>query len=103
MLENIVQRVTRVKPIIPSTEPRKRPDENSLRMTCHQSRKVTSPSAIARIIKEEAWEPELPPLEMINGTNNASTTALAISPSKNPMAVAVSISPKKRTTSHPDL
>ena len=30
-----------------------------------------------------ACDPELPPLEMISGTNSASTTALAISASKN--------------------
>ena len=29
-----------------------------------------------------AWDPELPPLEMIRGTNRARTTALAISTSK---------------------
>ena len=49
----------------------------------------------------EACEPELPPLEMIRGTNSASTTARAISSSKNPIAVAVSISPRNRTTSQP--
>ena len=43
----------------------------------------------------------MPPLDMISGTNNASTTALAISFSKNPIAVAVSISPRKSTTSQP--
>src|SRR6267154_4437341 len=102
MLENKVQMVTRVKPMMPSTAPRKRPEENSLRITFHQSPKVTSPKAMARIINDEACEPELPPLEMINGTNKASTTALAISPSKNPIAVAVNISLKKRTMSHPD-
>src|SRR5258708_39781180 len=103
MVVNIVQTVTRVKPMMPSTDPRKSPDENSLRITCHQSRKVTSPSAMARIINEEACEPELPPLEIINGTNRASTTALAISPSKKPMAVAASLFPQKKTTRHPPL
>src|SRR5258708_30528998 len=103
MVVNIVQTVTRVKPMMPSTDPRKSPDENSLRITCHQSRKVTSPSAMARIINEEACEPELPPLEIINGTNRASTTALAISPSKKPMAVAVGILPPNKNHSPPHL
>ena len=39
-------------------------------------RSVTSPSASARITSVDACEPELPPLEMISGTNSASTTAL---------------------------
>ena len=47
-----------------------------------------------------ACEPELPPLLMMSGMKSASTTALAISCSKKPMAVAVSISPRKSTTSH---
>ena len=38
---------------------------------------------------------------MMSGTNRASTTARAISCSKKPMAVAVSISPRNRTTSQP--
>ena len=46
-----------------------------------------------------AWEPELPPLEMMRGTNRARTTARWISCSKKPMAVAVSISPRNSTTS----
>ena len=57
--------------------------------------------ASARITSVDACDPELPPLEMINGTNNARTTALAISFSKKPIAVAVSISPRNSTTSHP--
>jgi hypothetical protein len=48
-----------------------------------------------------ACHPELPPLEMMSGTKRARTTARSISRSKNPMAVAVSISPRNRTTSHP--
>ena len=39
-------------------------------------------SASERMINEVACEPELPPLEMISGTNSASTTAFAISSSK---------------------
>ena len=38
---------------------------------------------------------------MISGTNSASTTARAISFSKYPIAVAVSISPTNRIASHP--
>ena len=49
----------------------------------------------------DACDPELPPLEMMSGTNSARTTAFAISFSKNPIAVAVSISPMNRTTSQP--
>ena len=48
----------------------------------------------------EAWEPELPPEEMISGTNRARTTARAIESSKWPMALAVSISPRNRIASH---
>ena len=49
----------------------------------------------------DACEPELPPLEMMSGTNSASTTARAISSSKCAIAVAVSISPTKSTESQP--
>ena len=49
----------------------------------------------------DACEPELPPLEMISGTNSASTTARAISSSKYAIAVAVSISPRNSTESQP--
>ena len=48
-----------------------------------------------------ACDPELPPEEMISGTNSASTTALSISFSNTPMAVAVSISPRKSAASQP--
>ena len=63
----------------PRIAPNESPDCNSSRTTRHQSRKRTSPSAIARIINVEACDPELPPLEMIKGKNSASTTAFAIS------------------------
>ena len=53
------------------------------------------------MISEAACEPELPPLEMMSGTNSASTTARAISSSKWPIAVAVSISPRNSTSSQP--
>ena len=49
----------------------------------------------------DACEPELPPLEMISGTKRASTTAFAISFSKKPIAVAVSISPRNSAVSQP--
>ena len=48
-----------------------------------------------------AWDPELPPLEMMSGTNSARTTAFVISYSKDAIAVAVSISPRKSAVSHP--
>ena len=63
------------KPTNPRIEPSTRPEKISFRMTYHQSLNLISPSAIARIIMEEAWDPEFPPLEMINGINKASTTA----------------------------
>src|SRR5438132_453271 len=84
----------RKNPMVPNTVPSTAPAAISRRMTRHQSRNRTSPSAIARITSVEAWDPELPPLEMMSGTNNARMTALAISSSKNAIAVAVSISPK---------
>ena len=56
---------------------------------------------MARMTSEVACDPELPPLEMMSGTNSASTTALAISCSKKPIAVAVSISPRKSAESQP--
>ena len=81
--------------------PKAKPEKTSRLSTRHRSPNVSSPSASARMTSVDACEPELPPLEMINGTNSANTTALAISFSKNPIAVAVSISPRNNTTSHP--
>ena len=49
----------------------------------------------------DACDPELPPLEMISGTNSASTTARSISRSNAPIAVAVSISPRNSAVSQP--
>ena len=43
------------------------------------------------MISEVACEPELPPDEMMSGTNTASTTAFAISSSKPLIAVAVGV------------
>src|ERR1043166_795446 len=99
--ENADHSEIRRKPIEPRIAPSASPASNSRRITRHQSRNVTSPSAIARMINVAACEPELPPLEMINGTNNASTTARAISCSKNPIAVAVNNSPINKMTSQP--
>ena len=70
-------------------------------MTRHQSLGVTSPSAMARITRVEACEPELPPLEMMSGMNTASTTARAISASNRLMAAVVSISLTNSTASQP--
>src|SRR6266852_5909620 len=86
----------RAKPIEPRMDPSASPLASSRRMTRNQSRSRTSPSAMARITSEVACDPELPPLEMMSGTNSASTTALAISFSKNPIAVAVSIAEEER-------
>ena len=51
------------------------------------------------MMSDAACEPELPPLEMMSGTKSASTTARAISSSKRPIAVAVSISLTNSTSS----
>src|SRR4051794_28058978 len=91
----------RTNPITASTRPNPRPARNSRRMTRHQSRSFTSPSAIARMTRVVACEPEFPPLEMISGMNSASTTARAISFSKKPIALAVSISPRNSADSQP--
>ena len=56
---------------------------------------------MARMTSVEAWDPALPPLEMMSGMNSASTVARPISPSKNASAVAVSISPTSSTASQP--
>ena len=72
----------RRKPMDPRTIPSMRPEKISRLITNHQSFKVISCSAIARIISVAAWEPEFPPLEIIRGTNKARTTAFAISSSK---------------------
>ena len=85
----------------PRIAPSARPAASSRRTTRHQSRSVTSPSASARMTSVAACDPELPPLEMMSGTNSASTTARSISASKTPIAVAVSISPRKSTVSQP--
>src|SRR6266850_1710296 len=101
MLENSDQIVILRNPIEPRISPNPRPEKSSRRMTRHQSRNATSPSANARITSVEACEPEFPPDEIMSGTKSASTTALSISFSKKPIAVAVNISPKKRMTSQP--
>src|ERR1051326_4521118 len=92
---------TRKIPIAPRIAPNEKPARISRPATRHQSRSVTSPSAMARTISVEACDPELPPLEIINGKNNANTTALAISSWKLAIAVAVNISPKNKTTNQP--
>src|SRR6266404_3214177 len=90
----------RTKPSVPRMPPNASPEKASRRITRHQSRKVTSLIAIARMIKVVAWEPELPPLEMINGRKSDNTTAFSISCWKKPMAVVVSISLRNKITSH---
>ena len=89
MSENADQTVMRRKPIAPRIVPSASPAAISRRITRHQSRSVTSPSASARMTSVDACDPELPPLEMMSGTNSARTTAREISRSKNPIAVAV--------------
>ena len=53
------------------------------------------------MMSDVAWLPELPPELMMSGMNSESTTARSISPSKCPIAVAVSISPRKSAHSQP--
>src|ERR1051325_8867855 len=91
-LNSKCQTEMRITPIVPKIAPSDRPDKISRRITRHQSCSVTSPNAIARMIRVEACEPELPPLEITNGTKMDNTTAFAISFSKRLIAVAVSIS-----------
>ena len=101
MLENADHIEIRRNPIVPRMVPSANPENTSRLITRHMSARVSSPTARARITSVEACEPELPPLEMMSGTKSASTTARAISASKYPIAVAVSISPRNKTTSHP--
>ena len=58
--------------------PSAKPENTSRRTTRDHSASVTSPRANARTIKVAAWEPELPPLEIMSGTNRARTSALLI-------------------------
>ena len=53
------------------------------------------------MISDVPCEPVLPPELMISGTNSATTAAFSISPSKYPIAVAVSISPRNSAASQP--
>src|SRR5436190_16341194 len=76
------QAVILKKPIVPNMTPKVNPDKISLRITNHQSRKESSRKAIALMISVASCEPLLPPLEIISGTNKASTTACDISLSK---------------------
>jgi hypothetical protein len=64
----------------PRMRPSERPAANSLRTTRSQSRKRTSPTAIARMTNVVDCEPELPPLEIISGKNIARIAAFSISP-----------------------
>src|SRR5688572_6873174 len=93
---NTAQSAIRAKPNVPNKVPRDKPVKNSRRITRHQSRRPISPSAMARMINVDACEPELPPLEITRGIKMESTTALAISCSYLPIAVAVNISLRKR-------
>ena len=90
----------RAKPRTPRIRPSTNPAASSRRIICHQSERVTSPSANARTMSVAACEPELPPDEMIRGKNNARMTAWSIVASKADIAVAVRKPPTKRTTSH---
>src|SRR6185437_5240048 len=72
--------VMRKKPMVPRIRPRATPESNSFRTTPNQSLSRNSPRAIARITSVVACDPELPPLEMINGKNIARMAAFSISP-----------------------
>ena len=69
--------------MLPRMAPSASPANSSRRITRHQSASLTSPSASARMTSVEACDPELPPLEMMSGTNSARTTAREISSSNS--------------------
>src|SRR5215468_8272160 len=89
----------RLKPMAPRMTPSTSPEPISLDITRHHWARRISPRARARMTSVAAWDPELPPLEMMSGTKRARTTARSICRSKKPMAVAVSISPRNRMMS----
>ena len=71
------QTAMRRKPIVPEDGARARgPARSRAASPATSRRSLTSPSASARMMSVAACEPELPPLEMISGTNSARTTAL---------------------------
>ena len=81
--KNADQTVMRRKPIDAEDAcPAPGPRTISRRMTRHQSRSVTSPSASARMTSVDACEPELPPLEMIERHEQREHDRLARSPSR---------------------
>ena len=61
--------IARAKPATASSAPSVKPMNDSLANTRGQSRGAISPSASARMIKDDDCDPELPPDEMISGTN----------------------------------
>ena len=63
----------------PSSVPSATPALISRPKTRNQSRNRSSFKARARMIRDAAWEPELPPLLMMSGTKSANTTARSIS------------------------
>src|SRR5207248_10976810 len=67
----IAHTATRTTPMVPRIEPNVRPDGTSRPMTRHQSRKVTSPNAMARIVKVDACDAELHQPEPMSGKHCA--------------------------------
>lgn len=65
--EKLAKTETCINPIIPKIPPSTNPEITSLRIMSHQSLSDISPNAIALITSVAAWEPELPPLEIISG------------------------------------
>ena len=65
----VTRRTTRRKPMMPKCCTNNKPEIISRLKTRHQSLMLISPTAIACIIRVEACDPLLPPLEIIKGTN----------------------------------
>ncbi len=89
----------RKKPMAPRVRPRTMPIASSWRMTRSQLVGVTCPRARARVMSVAACDPELPPVEMHNGTNRASTTTALMASSKWDKAVKVNSSATNRQAS----
>jgi hypothetical protein len=86
--------------MLPRIAPRERPAKISRRMTRHQSRTPTSPRASAQMTRVAACDPELPPLEMMSGTNSARTTAFEISSSNAPISDEEGRQPSRTLLNH---
>ena len=72
--EQAAATVAATLPIRPSATPRDKPIRSSRPRTFAQSPGLSSPTAIARMIRVEDCEPALPPEAMISGMNKTSST-----------------------------